>query len=546
MHQPSELAAITQRFYRREWERWPSSGSRVGLEEYDPRLEVPTADRIADSVADLTQTRREIETLREPGRGTLESLDRQALLAHIDHEETQYTELQHWRTDPIEPVESAIGSVFGLLMRRDVSRADTVDAIAKRMAAIPPFLEAAQRNIEQPIRMWLAAAKPTAQGGIEFFRQAIPPLARDHARLEQDLERATNAACQALANYLKWLEGLESRTLPEDPAVGEAVLMRIVRNGHGLPYSAEELDAIAGREMESCGRELAEVARSMDPRRSWQEILEDGRREFAEQSHDLMREYREATFGLRDRLVQDGVLEMPPGEVCEVISTPAFLRAVIPSAAYSSPGPLDRIQRGIYYVTEPPPDLPPAEFQANLGQHFCFESTCAHEAYPGHHVQLCWANHATSLARQMAHHIIFMEGWTLYCEQLMVDLGYLAGPLWELDCLLSRLWRACRIRVDLRVHTRRMTVREAIEMLKKELGFTELRAQTELNWYTQSPGTPMSYLLGRHETLTLRELFRQHHPVSTLRDFHDWVLKFGSVPQRWLHPFVGKLGGSTR
>jgi uncharacterized protein (DUF885 family) len=76
-------------------------------------------------------------------------------------------------------------------------------------------------------------------------------------------------------------------------------------------------------------------------------------------------------------------------------------------------------------------------------------------------------------------------------------------------------------------------------MLKQELGFTELRAQTELNWYTQSPGTPMSYLLGRRETLTLRELYRQRHPASSLRDFHNWLLKFGSVPQRWLHGLMG-------
>jgi uncharacterized protein (DUF885 family) len=251
-----------------------------------------------------------------------------------------------------------------------------------------------------------------------------------------------------------------------------------------------------------------------------------------------MKGYREATFGLRDRLVADRVLDLPPGEVCDVISTPAFLRSVIPSAAYSSPGPLDAIQRGIYYVSDPPPTLPPDDYRANVGQHFGLESTCAHEAYPGHHVQLCWANHATSLARQMAHHIIFMEGWTLYCEQLMVDLGYLAGPIWQLDCLHSQLWRACRIRIDVRVHSHEMTVRGAIDILKSELGFTELRAQTELNWYTQSPGTPMSYLLGRHETLALREQYRSKHPGSSLRDFHNWLLKFGSVPQRWLHEFI--------
>jgi uncharacterized protein (DUF885 family) len=538
MDHPNTLLKITQDFYRREWDRWPSSGSRTGLTEYDDRLEVPSADLIADQVNDLAATKRQVETCPAPSAGTLEMLDRQALLAHLDREHLSLTAIQHWRTNPIEPVESAIGSIFGLLMRRDVSKPETAEAIRKRLLAIPAYLDAARRNIDRPIRMWVTAARPTAQGGVEFLKGAIPQLAQQHPQLETGISEAAEMACQALREYDAWLQSLDAKTLNDDPAVGESVLQKIVRVGHGLPYSLDELDAIAGREIERIKRELDEVARAFDPNRSWHQILDDARNEFAARPRDLLKEYRESAFGLRDRLVADGVLDLPPGEVCDVISTPAFLRSVIPSAAYSSPGPLDAIQRGIYYVSDPPPTLPPDEYRANVGQHFGLESTCAHEAYPGHHVQLCWANHATSLARQMAHHIIFMEGWTLYCEQLMVDLGYLSGPIWQLDCLHSQLWRACRIRIDVRVHARAMTVREAIDMLKRELGFTELRAQTELNWYTQSPGTPMSYLLGRHETLALRDRFRSKLPGSSLREFHNWLLKFGSVPQRWLHEFV--------
>ncbi len=535
----SSLDEIARDFYRRSWERRPSNGSRTGLVEYDERLEVPTADLVADELADVRATRRELGAMPAPRPDTLDWLDHRSLDAHLDLEELHLDEIQHWRTDPVEPLENAIGSIFGLLMRRDVSRPETAESIRKRLVALPAYLDATRRSITRPVKMWVIAARPTALGGVEFFEQAIPELARQHPKRQTGLEHAAVTASDALRDYDAWLASLEAQPLGDDPAVGEAALTRIVRQSHGLGDSLAALDAFAGGEIERVKCEMDEVARAIDPRRSWQQILADGRSEFAARPHELMREYRAATLGLRDRLVADGVLDLPPGEVCDVIPTPAFLRSVIPSAAYSSPGPLDEIQRGIYYVTEPPPGLAPDEFRANLGQHFCFESTCAHEAYPGHHVQLCWANHATSLARQMAHHIIFMEGWTLYCEQLIVDLGYLAGPIWQLDCLLSQLWRACRIRIDVGVHTRQMTVREAIDMLKNELGFTELRAQTELNWYTQSPGTPMSYLLGRHETLALRDRFRATHPGSSLRDFHNWLLKFGSVPQRWLHGFVG-------
>ncbi len=532
------LSRLVEGFYRREWDRRPSEGSRVGLAEYDERLETPTPELVASELADVRATRAELDKLPTPPPTTLEWLDHHSIAAHLDMTRLRLAEIEHWRTNPVEPVETAIGAVFGLLMRRDLGRPETAEAVRCRLQAIPSYLGAVTRSVDHPIRMWVVAARPAARGGVEFLRDAVPELARRHPARQTTLEMAAAAAIEALERYDNWLQTLLARPLADDPAVGEAALQQIVREEHGLPYTLDEIDAIGQREVARISREMNELARSIDPRRSWQQIHEDARIEFAAQPHELLSEYRAATYGLRERLVADGVIELPPGETCDVISTPAFLRSVIPSAAYSSPGPLDAMQRGIYYVSDPPPSLPAAEFRDNLGQHFGFESTCAHEAYPGHHVQLCWANRATSLARQMAHHIIFMEGWTLYCEQLIVDLGYLAGPMWQLDCLLSQLWRAWRICIDVGVHTRRITVREAVDILKRELGFTELRAQCELNWYTQSPGTPMSYLLGRHETLTLRDRYRSLHPNAPLRDFHNWLLRFGSVPQRWLQPFV--------
>jgi hypothetical protein len=333
MNPESELERITASYFSREWARWPSSGSRVGMVEYDDRLETPTRELYADQIADLRSTRRELQALDEPPPGTLAHLDRQAILAHIDHEDLLLGTIEHWRTDPIEQVESAIGSIFALLIRRDVSQAETAEAIRKRLAALPGFLRESQRNLERPIRMWVSAARPTAQGGIEFLRDAIPRLGQQHPSLASGLESAMAAACTAVVDYDQYLQKLEQSPLPEDPAVGAQILQEIVRTGHGLPHTLDELDAFASCEIERCKAEMDRVACSVDKTRSWQQILEDGRHHFASQPHDLMREYRAATLGLRDQLVRDRVLDLPPGETCDVMSTPAFLRSVIPSAA---------------------------------------------------------------------------------------------------------------------------------------------------------------------------------------------------------------------
>src|SRR5437867_3424666 len=101
MDQVAALANIAHDFYRREWARRPSYGSRAGLVEFDDQLEVPTAGLVADEIADLTATRRQIEAMAEPEPATLAWLDRQSLLAHLEQEILSLTQIQHWRTDPV-------------------------------------------------------------------------------------------------------------------------------------------------------------------------------------------------------------------------------------------------------------------------------------------------------------------------------------------------------------------------------------------------------------------------------------------------------------
>ncbi len=281
------------------------------------------------------------------------------------------------------------------------------------------------------------------------------------------------------------------------------------------------------------------LAKEIDSTATPGQIIERENRRWAETGPDMLAEYRRVTYSLRDRLVSEGILDLPPGESCDVISTPSFLRPMLPTAAYSSPGPLDKHQVGIFYVSDPPKSLPAAEYLANVAQHFPVDPTCAHEAYPGHHVQLCWANQAPSLIRKLADHIIFMEGWTLYCEQMMVELGWYPSQVYELGYLNDQLWRACRIVIDTSLHSGEMTIDQAIQMLQKEVGFTPMRAKAELNWYTQSPGTPMSYLLGKGKTLALREAWMAKNPGGTIKQFHGWLLTQGSVPQGWLMETLG-------
>jgi uncharacterized protein (DUF885 family) len=534
--QSGNLAALAEAYYRRHWERFPSAGSIVGLEEYDNRLEAPDAALMQDQLEDTRATLARFEALEKPSKdaSTGELLDRRSFESQLRQRILHLETIGGWRRNPAHPADELITSLFFLAMRRDVTSPGTADAVAARLEAAPAYLAAARSRLTDPVALWVDVALEMAEGGKAFVNEVASGVGEQHPLLKDRLARGASQAGAALEEYAAWLTGLKSKSLSTDPSIGTPALTELVRLNHGLTESLEEISEYGRTQIDFFKKRLAETAKTIDATKTPTEIIKDESRRYAGREPDLLAEYRRITFELKERLVGENVLEMPPGESCEVISTPGFLRPMLPTAAYSAPGPLDRNQRGIFYVSDPPRSLSHDDYLANVAQHFPLDSTCAHEAYPGHHVQLCWANQAPSLIRKLAEHIIFMEGWTLYCEQMMVEMGWYPSRVFELSYLNDQLWRACRIVIDVGVQSGRMTVDQAIAMLQKEVGFTPMRARTELNWYTQSPGTPMSYLLGKGKTLALRDKYRAAHPGSPLKEFHGWLLRHGSIPQAWL------------
>ena len=175
----------------------------------------------------------------------------------------------------------------------------------------------------------------------------------------------------------------------------------------------------------------------------------------------------------------------------------------------------------------------PKERAAEVSQHFGVPATCAHEAYPGHHLQFCTANRHPSPVRRWFAHSVFYEGWTLWCEQMAVDYGVNQDETARLNLLHDALWRAHRILVDCGLHAGELTYEGAVKHLMKHVGFTRGRAEGDVNWYTAAPTVPMSYLIGKMEVVRLKRR-KVDEGGWSLKRFNDWLLSFGTVPQRWL------------
>jgi uncharacterized protein (DUF885 family) len=125
----------------------------------------------------------------------------------------------------------------------------------------------------------------------------------------------------------------------------------------------------------------------------------------------------------------------------------------------------------------------------------------------------------------------FVEGWGMYSEQMMREQGFDAAANFRLNMHTDAIWRACRIILDVRMHRGEIGIEDAIRFLVRETSFEEANARAEVRRYTYTPTYQLSYLLGKVLLLGLRDdEQRRLGAAFSLRDFHDALLRSGSLP----------------
>src|SRR5581483_8026573 len=340
----------------------------------------------------------------------------------------------------------------------------------------PHYLEESATLIKRPEPVWLRIMEQTAAGAGALF-DAVAKFLEQTGPLPSD-EKLIAEARKAFANY----EGKVKSRKPAAAgsfAVGADILQRRVRDQLGLDYSLGEIEALALSEVNRVGELLRQASRKFGARKTTEEIIESAR-EAWNPGPDLLGLYRKETKRVAAAFRSAGAGTFPRGETLEVRPVPEFMRHLFPTAAYSAPGAFEKRQRGIFWVNDlSVTKKTEAEKRAERQQHFGLALTCAHEAYPGHHLQFSTANQHPRKWRRLFAHAVFYEGWTLWCEQMMVDLKIDRSPWLQVQQLHDALWRCHRILVDLRLQTRRYSYDQAVAHMRKHLGFTRARAEAD-------------------------------------------------------------------
>ena len=398
---------------------------------------------------------------------------------------------------------------------------------------MPRFLAEGASVVQTPDPLWRQVMEDTVAGAGSLLDGVGTFLSRHEAKPAD----AGNLAAARKA-FEAYRDTVCSRPLAPAGsfALGAEGMQRRVRDQLGLDCTLGEVESIAAGEAVRVGALLAKECARFGKGQSAEQIITRLRSEWCP-TKPLIELYRTETQRVADGFRAADAVTFPEGDELLVRPVPDFLRSVIATAAYNAPGAFEQHQRGVFLVN----DLSltrtrAAEQRAEQQQHFGLPLTCAHEAYPGHHLQFVTANRHPRRWRRLFAHAVFYEGWTLWCEQMMTGLRIDRSPWLRVQQLHDALWRVHRILVDARLQTRRYTPRQAAQHLQRHLGFTRARAQAEINWYSAQPSVPMSYWLGRLENARLHRRLVEGRGWS-LKRFNDWLLSFGTLPQSWLEKY---------
>ena len=548
--QPAGRDAAFEALVRRRFdailERFPIFGTYLGLSQYDDRLGDGSRQALVDDIAESREFLAQLEQVEAAELSPYHRFERElAIFATrrqiFDDDVRRLWERRMSASDDIGD------GVFLLFARSARPLAERLAAINSRLEQAPRVLiEHRSRLGDRPQRLWneleLDAAGSVPSLFDEVHTAAVAELGEDHPETRR-LERAARSASAALEEYRGWLRERLGRAA-DDFALGADGYAELVglRAFDGL--TPDDILDIGEQQLAENKAARKRVAAEIDPDAAEEEVRDRIKSDHPPSFDAALDGYRRAMAEARDFIVEHGIASIPAGEQLSVMATPEYLRKVMPFAAYFPAAKFEPVRAGVYIVT---PSVDGDSGAMREHNYASIYNTSIHEAYPGHHQQLSAALDHPSLVRLLVDAPEFIEGWAMYCEQMMREQGFDTAPEHVLMMYTDAIWRACRIILDVRLHRGEIGVADAIDFLARETGFERPNATAEVHRYTYTPTYQLSYLLGKVLLLRLRaDEQRRLGDRFSLRAFHDALLGQGSLPISFQRRALAGEGGDGR
>ena len=348
-----------------------------------------------------------------------------------------------------------------------------------------------------------------------------------------------NPAYIKLNNFLKndYLVNSRDTIGIKDVPEGKKYYEQLAKHYTTTDLTPDEIHEIGLREIQRIRAEMEEIIDSVNwdgDFESFLNYLRTSPRFYYDNPDDLFDAYLIMSKTIDPLLPK--LFNIFPRAPYGVIPIPAESAPFTTTAYYNSPSPG---RPGYFYANLYKPDSRPK---------YEIPVLTVHEAVPGHHFQISLAQELENVPtfRKYQGITAFVEGWGLYSEELGEYINLYDDPYDKFGQLTYDMWRAIRLVVDTGMHYKDWTRDDAINLFIENSAKSILDIENEVDRYIAWPGQALAYKIGQLKILELRsKAEKELGEKYDIKDFHDEVLKRGSLPLDLLEYYIDEWINQT-
>ena len=534
----------------------PEYATELGDHRFDDQLTDYSSQTRGRLLARAKQAREALKKFDDVSQlSGANQVDVRILRDNIDNEIFDLEELKESEWNPLVYNQSLANSLYLLVARDFDSPEKRVPNLRKRMEAIPRIIDQAKANLQHPPRVHTETAIEQTQGAISLVREGLGPLLDRAPQMKKDLAPLQEKTAKVLEDYKTWLQDDLLKRSDGDFRIGSDKFRKKLRFALASDLSMEEVMKRAQADLQQTQAAIYETAVPLYKKyfpKADQAVLADKKKLTAVVLNKLSEQHPDdnTIVGYAQKVVSEATefvktknLVAVPETPLEVIVMPEFKRGQ--AIAYcDAPGALEKNGKTFFAVAPTPKDWNQQRKESFFREYnnYMVRDLTVHEAMPGHYLQLSHANefHAPTLVRAIFQSGTFIEGWAVYCEQMMAEQGY-GGPEVKMQQLKMRLRAICNSILDQSIHAGKMTEKEAMDLMMKEAYQQEGEAVAKWKRARLTSAQLSTYFVGVSEHLDLREAARKKLGSNfDLRKYNDQVISYGSPPVKYVRELMGR------
>ncbi|PYK82962.1 MAG: hypothetical protein DME37_01145 [Verrucomicrobia bacterium] len=519
------LHKLADDYYNWRNENYPIASSEAGLHTWDNRLTDYSAAKIAERAQHVRKLLDQVRATKTEKWTKDDRID--WLLFRAQLEEVDFGErvLKLEQTNPLTYVNECSSAIFSLLKKEYDTPRNRALSAAARFKAMPGLFAEAEKNLQKPVRLYAQLAIQSARNIDPLFKESTAPLAKDLSEAERaDFEKSRDGALAAIHGFADRLEKKLPRMVDFAP-MGEANYNYYLKHVLLLPLNAVQVEMLGRAEL---ARYRALEALLPDP--SMADPNPERAKSVPPDQEAFLKAYESREAEMIDFLKSHQLITLPDylGKF-EIRQLPEAFKPTSPGGFMNPPGVYDKDPVGFFFIPTYNPKSKNFYLRAAIEDP---RPILGHEGIPGHFMQLSIANHLPNEIRRQNQNGVFVEGWALYGEEMLMRTGlYPEGSAAQGQILRLSRYRAARIGVDVNLHTGKWTFEQAVNYFMEAGGLDREAAEGEAAGAATQPTQKIWYITGKWQIMNLLGKYYDKMGANfRLGQFHDDLVKNGSLP----------------